>query len=77
MHEGIALLFSAVWEFEIQTDEKIITQSKQVAHFTALPKFSFSKDQARVLPDECVDELDEQTKARLVGITSGTTNILL
>ena len=55
VHEGVALLFSAVWEFEIQTDEKIITKRKRVAQFTFLPKFSFAKHQAKVLSDECVD----------------------
>lgn len=77
MHEGVAIIFAAVWEYEAQTNDSIITRQQQVASFTIMPKFSSSKYKAKVIPDECVDELDHSTKARLVGITSGSTNILL
>ena len=55
MHEGVAILFAAIWEFEAQTTDSIITRQKEVASFTVMPKFSTSKYKAKVLPDECVD----------------------
>lgn len=77
MHESIAILFSVIWEFESQTPNSIVTKQHLVASFTVMPKFSSSKYKAKVLPDECVDELDGSSNARLVGIVSGSTNILL
>ena len=55
MHEGVAILFTAIWEFEAQTTDSIITRQKEVASFTVMPKFSTSKYKAKVLPDECID----------------------
>jgi hypothetical protein len=28
MHEGVAILFAAIWEFEAQTNDSIITRQK-------------------------------------------------
>ena len=77
MQEGVAILLTAVWEFEAQTIDSIITRQHQVASFTVMPKFSSSKYQSKVIPDECVDEIDQSNKARVVGIASGSSNILL
>ena len=77
MHQGVAIKFAAIWEFEAQTNDFVTNKQHQVASFVVMPKFSSVKHRSKVIPDECVDEIDPSSKARLVGIASGSTNILL